>query len=200
MRIDRRRKLPATTLLYALGLDQEGILDYFYTKVPFRAIKDGKWTTPVPASVDQSWMRNAKPNHDWTNPKTGEVLTEIGQKITVRALRKWQDDGIKNVAMPDEELVGRYSALDMVNVETGEIYVEAGDELTLDNISVLRDAGFDEIVTINVDHINIGAYIRNTMAVDKNHSREQALVDIYQQAVDHRLALTETLVPAWRQS
>jgi DNA-directed RNA polymerase subunit beta len=175
VRIDRRRKLHATTLLYALGLDQEGILDYFYTKVPFRAAKDGLWTTPV----DPSWMRNAKPNHDWTNPKTSEVLTELGQKITVRALRKWQEDGVKNVAMPDEELAGRYCALDMVNVETGEIYVEAGDELTADNIQLLREAKFQEIVTINVDHINIGAYIRNTMAVDKNHSREQALVDIY---------------------
>ncbi len=175
VRIDRRRKLPATTLLYALGLDQEGILDHFYTKVPFRTGKDGKWTTPV----DASWMRNAKPNNEWTNPKTGEVLTETGQKITVRALRKWQEEGIKSVAMPDDELVGRYSALDMVNYETGEIYVEAGDELTLDNIAVLRDGGFQEIVTINVDHINIGAYIRNTMAVDKNHSREQALIDIY---------------------
>jgi DNA-directed RNA polymerase subunit beta len=175
VRIDRRRKLPATTLLYALGLDQEGILDYFYGKVPFRASRDGGWTTPV----DPSWMRNAKPNHDWTNPKTGEVLTELGQKITVRALRKWQEDGIKSVAMPDDELAGRYCALDMVNVETGEIYVEAGDELTLENLTILRDAGFQEIVTINVDHINVGAYIRNTMAVDKNHSREQALIDIY---------------------
>ena len=175
VRIDRRRKLPATTLLYALGLDQEGILDYFYTKVPFRAARDGKWTTPV----DASWMRNAKPNNEWTNPKTGEVLTEPGQKITVRALRKWQEEGIKSVAMSDEELAGRYSALDMVNFETGEIYVEAGDELTVDNLAILRDSGFQEIVTINVDHINIGAYIRNTMAVDKNHSREQALIDIY---------------------
>jgi len=175
VRIDRRRKLPATTLLYALSLDQEGILDYFYGKVPFRAAKDGGWTTPV----EPTWMRNAKPNNEWTNPKTGEVLTEPGQKITVRALRKWQEEGIKAVAMTDEELAGRYSALDMVNVETGEIYVEAGDELTLDNIATLREAGFQEIVTINVDHINIGAYIRNTMAVDKNHSREQALIDIY---------------------
>jgi DNA-directed RNA polymerase subunit beta len=175
VRIDRRRKLPATTLLYGLGLDQEGILDYFYTKVPFRASKDGGWTTPV----EPTWMRNAKPNNEWTNPKTGEVLTEPGQKITVRALRKWQEEGIKSIAMADEELVGRYSALDMVNVETGEIYVEAGDELTLENIATLRDSGFEEIVTINVDHINIGAYIRNTMAVDKNHSREQALIDIY---------------------
>src|SRR5882724_11156722 len=175
VRIDRRRKLPATTLLYALGLDQEGILDYFYTKVAFRGAKDGGWTTPV----EPTWMRNAKPNNEWTNPKTGEVLTEPGQKITVRALRKWQEEGIKSVAMTDEELAGRYSALDMVNVETGEIYVEAGDELTLDNIAILREAGFQEIVTINVDHINIGAYVRNTMAVDKNHSREQALIDIY---------------------
>ena len=175
VRIDRRRKLPATTLLYALGLDQEGILDYFYTKVPFRSAKTGGWTTPV----EPTWMRNAKPNNEWTNPKTGEVLTELGQKITVRALRKWQEEGIKSIAMADEELVGRYSALDMVNVETGEIYVEAGDELTLENIATLRESGFEEIVTINVDHINIGAYIRNTMAVDKNHSREQALIDIY---------------------
>jgi DNA-directed RNA polymerase subunit beta len=175
VRIDRRRKLHATTLLYALGLDQESILDYFFGKVAFKAAKDGLWTTPV----DPGWMRNAKPNHDWTNPKTGEVLTELGQKITVRALRKWQEEGVKNVAMPDEELVGRYCALDMVNTATGEIYVEAGDELTADNIEVLRDAKFNEIVTLNVDHINIGAYIRNTMAVDKNHSREQALVDIY---------------------
>jgi DNA-directed RNA polymerase subunit beta len=175
VRIDRRRKLHSTTLLYALGLDQEGILDYFYGKVPFKATKDGSWTTPV----DPSWMRNAKPNHEWTNPKTGEVLTELGQKITVRALRKWQEEGVKAVAMPDEELVGRYCALDMVNTQTGEIYVEAGDELTADNIQLLREAKFNEIVTLNVDHINIGGYLRNTMAVDKNHSREQALVDIY---------------------
>jgi DNA-directed RNA polymerase subunit beta len=175
VRIDRRRKLPATTLLYALGLDQEGILDYFYTKVTFRTGKEGKWTT----LVDASWMRNAKPNNEWTNPKTGEVLTETGQKITVRALKRWQEEGLKSVAMPDDELVGRYSGLDMVNYETGEIYVEAGDELTLDNIAVLRDAGFQEIVTINVDHINIGSYIRNTMNMDKSHSREQALIEIY---------------------
>ena len=175
VRIDRRRKLPATTLLYALGLDQEGILDYFYGKVPFRSAKDGGWTTPV----DPSWMRNAKPSNEWTNPKTGEVLTEPGQKITVRSLRKWQEEAVKAVAMPDDELVGRYSALDMVNIETGEIYVEAGDELTLDNIATLRESGFEEIITINVDHINVGAYIRTTMAVDKNHSREQALIDIY---------------------
>src|SRR5262245_52556949 len=144
VRIDRRRKLPATTLLYALGLDQEGILDYFYSKIPFKMVKDGSWTTPV----DQGWMRNAKPNHPWKNAKGGEVLAEPGAKITVRMLRKWQEDGVKAVAMPAEELVGRYCALDMVNEETGEIFVEAGDELTKDSIAQLADAGFKEISVI----------------------------------------------------
>jgi len=123
VRIDRRRKLPATTLLYALGLTQEEILDYFYTKIAFKRQKDGSWTTPV----DQGWMRNAKVNFDWKNAKTGEVLAEAGSKITVRGLRKWHEDGVKQVSLAEDELIGRYSALDMVNPATGEIYVEAGD-------------------------------------------------------------------------
>src|SRR5580698_9572592 len=175
VRIDRRRKLPATTLLYALGLTQEEILSQFYTKIAFKRQKDGSWTTPV----DQNWMRNAKVNSDWKNAKTGEVLAEAGSKITVRGLRKWQEDGVKQVSLAEDELVGRYSALDMVNPETGEIYVEAGDELTSANLAQLDEAGFHEIDVINVDGINIGAYLRNTMSVDKNHAREQALIDIY---------------------
>jgi DNA-directed RNA polymerase subunit beta len=174
VRIDRRRKLPATTLLYALGMDQESILDYFYSKIAFKRTKDG-WLTPL----EPGWMRNAKATTDWANPKTGEVLAEAGTKITARTLRKWGEEGIKSVMVGDEELIGRYSALDMVNVETGEIFVEAGDELTQAGLNTLRESGFDEIDVINVDGVTIGAYIRNTMAVDKNHSREQALIDIY---------------------
>jgi len=175
VRIDRRRKLPVTTLLYALGLDQEQILDYFYGKIAFKRQKDGTWTTPV----DQAWMKNAKANSEWKNAKTGEVMAEAGTKITQRSLRKWQEDGIKQVSMSADELLARYSALDMVNPETGEIYVEAGDELTAASLEQLGEAGFDEIEVINVDGITIGSYVRNTMAVDKNHSREQALIDIY---------------------
>ena len=175
VRIDRRRKLPATTLLYALGLDQEAILDHFYSKIAFKRAKDGSWATPV----EPNWMRNAKTNSDWKNAKTGEVLAEAGSKITARALRKWQEEGIKSIALGAEELIGRYSALDMVNQETGEIFVEAGDELTQGSLEQLAEAGFSEIDVINVDGITIGAYVRNTMAVDKNHSREQALIDIY---------------------
>ena len=175
VRIDRRRKLPVTTLLYALGLDQEAILDYFYKKIPFKRQKDGRFATPV----DPAWMRNAKPAADWKNPKTGETLVEAGGKVTQRFLRKWQEDGIKSVTLDGSELIGRYSALDMVNPETGEIYVEAGDELTQASLDQLAETGFDELEVIHTDGITIGAYIRNTMAADKNHSREQALFDIY---------------------
>ncbi len=124
-------------------------------------------------------MRNAKSSSDWKNAKTGEVILEAGSKITVRGLRKLQEDGVKNIAFAEDEMIGRYSALDMVNPETGEIYVEAGDELTTDNLATLAEAGFNEIEVINVDGISTGAYVRNTLAVDKNHSREQALIDIY---------------------
>src|SRR6201999_2829975 len=102
-----------------------------------------------------------------------------GAKITVRGLRKLQEEGVKSVAFAEDEMIGRFSALDMVNPSTGEIYVEAGDELTADNLAILKDAGFNEVEVINVDGITTGAYIRNTLAVDKNHSREQALIDIY---------------------
>src|SRR5579872_4110190 len=175
VRIDRRRKLPATTLLYALGLTQEEILSYFYSKITFKRQKDGSWTTPL----DQAWMRNAKTQSDWKNAKTGDVILEGGAKITVRGLRKLQEEGVKSIAFAEDELIGRFSALDMVNPETGEIYVEAGDELTPENMGVLKEAGFNELEVINVDSITTGAYIRNTLAVDKNHSREQALIDIY---------------------
>src|SRR5579872_7127327 len=175
VRIDRRRKLPATTLLYALGLTQEEILSYFYSKITFKRQKDGSWTTPL----DQAWMRNAKTQSDWKNAKTGDVILEAGAKITVRGLRKLQEEGVKSIAFNEDELIGRFSALDMVNPETGEIYVEAGDELTPENLGVLKEAGFNELEVINVDGITTGAYIRNTLAVDKNHSREQALIDIY---------------------
>ena len=79
-------------------------------------------------------MRNAKSTSDWKNAKSGEVVLEAGSKITARTLRKLGEDGVKNIAFQPDELIGRFSALDMVNPETGEIYIEAGDELTADEL------------------------------------------------------------------
>ncbi len=174
VRIDRRRKLPATTLLYALGLTGEEILNYFYSRVDYRKEKDG-WRT----EFDPERIKGAKPLFDLVNAETGEVVVEAGRKITPRLARKLSEEGLKALRVQTHELIGRYAALDMVNLETGEIYVEAGDELTEASIALLEESGFDEIPTLDIDHINVGAYIRNTLQVDKNTVREQALIDIY---------------------
>jgi len=174
VRIDRRRKLPVTTLLYGLGMDGEEILDYFFEQVVFTQVKNG-WRTPF----QPERMRGAKPVRDLIDAKTGKVAIEAGRKVTPRLARKLQEEGLQNLLMQADDIVGRYLAVDMVNVETGEIYAEAGEELTLESIEKLVEAGFKDIPTLDVDHVTVGPYIRATLAVDKNSSREQALIDIY---------------------
>ena len=174
VRIDRRRKLPATTLLYALGMDQEEILSHFYDRVIFKHTKLG-WSLPLDPERARGW----KPTVDLLNAKTGEVAVEAGTKLTPRAVRKLIQDGVKTVILPPEEMAGRYLAMDLVNPETGEIYAEAGDELTPDVVTALEEEGFDELPVLDVDGVNIGAYLRNTLMADKVSNREQALIEIY---------------------
>ncbi len=174
VRIDRRRKLPATTLLLALGMDQEEILEFFYDHITFKKFKDG-WKS----SFEPEKMRGQKLAYDLVNAKTGEVAIEAGRKITPRLARKAAEDGLKEILISNENLIGRFCALDMVNEKTGEIYVEAGEELTPEIIEALEEAKIKEIVVLDIDEVNIGGYIRNTLVVDKADNREQALIDIY---------------------
>jgi len=185
-RIDRRRKLPVTTLLYALGLDQEGIMDAYYDTVDFKLEKNRGWVTRFfPERV-----RGTRPTYDLVDAATGEVIAKAGEKVTPRTVKKLIDDGsVKHLLMPFEQIVGRYVAKDIINEETGAIYVEAGDELTWEigkdgevsggTLKDLMDAGITEIPVLDIDNINVGPYIRNTVAVDKNVGRDGALMDIY---------------------
>ena len=185
-RIDRRRKLPVTTLLYALGLDQEGIMDAYYDTVMFRSVKNKGWATKFfPERV-----RGTRPTFDLVDAATGEVIAEAGKKITPRAVKQLIDEGkVSELLVPFDHIVGRFVAKDIINEETGAIYVEAGDELTWETdkdgnvtggtLKDLMDAGITDIPVLDIDNINVGAYIRNTMAVDKNMNREGALMDIY---------------------
>ncbi len=81
--------------------------------------------------------------------------------------------------MPAEELIGRYAALDVINEKTGEIYVEAGEEITEAVLDPFEETDIDDLPTLAIDHVNVGPYIRNTLAADKNSNREEALLDIY---------------------
>ena len=174
VRIDRRRKLPVTTLLYALGLDDEEILATFYDRIPLKATKEG-WRMPF--RPDR--MRGIKPTSDLIDAKTGKVAIEAGRKVTARLAKKLADEGLKELLVSDADLHGRYLAQDIVNMETGEIYGEAGEELDAKLIGTLRDLGLKEVPILDIDHVNVGAFIRNTLAIDKNSNTEEALLDIY---------------------
>jgi len=174
VRIDRRRKLPATTLLYALGMDQEEILDEFYDRVSHKKIKTG-WTMPY----NPDRWKGVKIERDLVNAKNGEVVVEAGKKISARAAKKLAEDGVKELLLTDEEMAGRFFASDLVNFDTGEIYAEAGEEITDKHLELFEEIGVKAFDTIDVDHINIGAYIRNSLNADKNSNRDMALIDIY---------------------
>ncbi|TDQ77737.1 DNA-directed RNA polymerase subunit beta [Dongia mobilis] len=197
VRIDRRRKLPATTLLLALwgknaaaklkkgeqlsdddrrfgGMSAEEILGFFYKQVTFTRTKKG-WTT----SFDPERMKGVKLVADLVDAKSGKVVAEAGTKMTPRLAKKLVEGGLKEQLVQAEEMVGRFAALDMVNEETGEILLEAGDEISEALLTQLEESGVKELVTLNIDHANVGPYIRNTLKADKNSSREEALIDIY---------------------
>jgi DNA-directed RNA polymerase subunit beta len=173
-RIDRRRKIPVTSLLYALGMDAEEILNTFYRKVLYKRQKDG-WRVPF----DASRFRGYKAVNDLVDADSGKVVLEAGKKLTVRQARQLAEKGLRALRMTDQDLIGRYVAEDLVNTKTGEIYAEAGEEITEKTLKTLNEAGFKELPLLDIDHISVGGYIRNTLAVDKNLTREDALFDIY---------------------
>ena len=173
-RVDRRRKIPVTSLLYALGMSGEEILNTFYKQVLYKRAKEG-WRVPF----DANRLRGYKAINDLVDADTGKVVLEAGKKLTVRQARQLAEKGLKALRLTDEELIGHYLAEDLVNPKTGEIYAEAGEEITEKNLKLLNEQGYKELPLLNIDHVNVGAYIRNTLAIDKNMTREEALFDIY---------------------
>ncbi|HEY4170176.1 MAG TPA: DNA-directed RNA polymerase subunit beta, partial [Reyranella sp.] len=199
VRIDRRRKIHVTTLLLALdndatakkraaaiakgqtldpteaqGLSPEEILAAFYGQVVYKRDKEG-WNT----TFDAESMKGVKLTHDLVNAKTGKSVAEAGAKMTPRLLNRLKEAGLKEMRVSNEELVGRYAAVDVINEKTGEIYVEAGQEITQAVLDLFDENDIDVLPTLAIDHTNVGPYIRNTLAADKNSNREEALLDIY---------------------
>ena len=142
--------------------------------VPFEK-REGGWVTPY---KPERW-RGVKPDFDLVDADTGEVVAQAGHKISARAAKKLADQGVKALMLAPDALVGRYLAADAVNFETGEIYAEAGDELDAAAITALETHGFNTIDVLDIDHVTVGGYIRNSLRIDKNQTREDALFDIY---------------------
>ena len=199
VRIDRRRKLPCTTLLLALmadeaadyvakcdvegddpkreliyGMSAENILHHFYAKTTYHRQGEG-WRVPL----DADRLKGQKLINPLVDAASGEQVAEAGDKMTVRALKRLAEAGTTDIFVNNEQLLSEYVGADIVNMESGLVLAEAGDEITEELLAKLLEAEVNELPLLAIDHVNVGAYIRNTLALDKNASREDALVDIY---------------------
>jgi len=194
-RIDRRRKLPLTSLLYSLysketealikkgkkvseeeikGMDKEEILDYFYDSDTYTAFKKG-WKV----AFDPTRMKGVRFDFDLVNTKTGKVVWEANKKLTPRMAQKLFDDGLEAYLVSDDKLYGKFLAKAISDKKTGEIIADAGDELNEALLGKIKEAKVTDLSILFIDGVNVGPYIRNTLAIDKNHCREEALLDIY---------------------
>ena len=175
VRSDRKRKLPATVLLQALGYSAAKIMDTFYNKVTYKLDKAG-WVTGF--SADR-W-KGARPEFELIDKKTGKAVFPAGKKITPVKAKKAEADGLQDILVPSSFLENKYIGEDVVNAATGEIYAEAGDQLTEETVAALREAKIKSIQLLDTDGDNArGPWLRNTLKVDKAASRIDALSDIY---------------------
>jgi DNA-directed RNA polymerase subunit beta len=199
VRIDRRRKLPVTTMMRALdseateahrnycdendepidplmvqGMSNEEILRSFYNILTYSKTGDG-WKTPF----NGERYRGTKLANDLVNADNGKVALEAGAKMTPRQIKKLEESGLKHVLVKDSELLGCYLGEDIFDQETGRVLFDAGHEISEDDLASLSEANVSELPILAIDHLNIGPYIRNTLMADKCDTREEALIDIY---------------------
>ncbi|MBC6405363.1 MAG: DNA-directed RNA polymerase subunit beta [Rhodospirillales bacterium] len=199
VRIDRRRKLPATTLLLALesgrtakaraeaeaegrevdplevqGMSREEILGTFYGKVSYLRSQD-RWHT----RFDGKALRGTKLTRDLIDAGTGKVVAEAGTKMSPRKARQLVKGGLEYILAAREDLIGRFLASDLIDAATGEVFGEAGEEIAEPLLARVEALALDRLETLAIDRVNVGGYLRNTLALDKNRTREEALVDIY---------------------
>ncbi len=199
VRIDRKRKLPATTFLMALdnpttaearakaekegtefdlsaaeGYTREELLNYFYnTKIIERYKK--AWRAPF---VPEAY-KGVRLESDLINAKTGDVAAEAGKKLTIRAASKLKEEGLDYILLRAEDCLEDFVAKDIMSPETGEVLAHAGDEVTEDLLNQLVDAGIKKVELLDINFMQRGAYLRNTLQADKNATRQEALEDIY---------------------
>ncbi|MEX0375533.1 DNA-directed RNA polymerase subunit beta [Spiribacter pallidus] len=173
VRIDRRRKLPATVLLRALGYDNQQILDLFFEKNTFTLRKKGADLELVPER-----LRGETATFDIKDGE-GNVIVESGRRITARHIRQMDKAGLKKLQVPDDYLVGCMLGEDLIDKSTGEVLAAANTEMTEELIGTLREAGIKKFQTLFINDLDQGPYMSNTLAIDTTTTQLEALVEIY---------------------
>lgn len=196
-KIDRKKKILATTFLMALdsrrteklrqekaekldylqdvqGMSREEILETFYKTYVVEKTK-GVWRRKfIPAEWD-----GVRPDSAIINADTGEEAIEIGKKVHIKIAERLAKDGLKYIRLDDEDVLGCFLAEDIIDESNGIVLFEAGEAVALNTLETLEKYGVNQIKLLNIDYSNTGPYIRNTLALDKNNSREEALFEIF---------------------
>ncbi len=172
-RIDRRRKLPVSVLLRALGYSNEEMLNEFFEINTFHIDpKEGVQLVLVPER-----LRGETLNFDLADGDN--VIVEAGKRITSRHVKQLEQAGVEALAVPDDYLVGRILSHDVIDASTGELLATANDELNEDHLAIFRKAGIEAIGTLWVNDLDRGAYLSNTLRIDSTKTQLEALVEIY---------------------
>jgi len=173
VRIDRRRKLPATVLLRALGYDNQQIIDLFFEKNTFHLRKKGADLELIPER-----LRGETAGFD-IKDGDGNVIVESGRRITARHIRQMEKAKLGKLQVPDDYLVGQMLGEDLVEKSTGELLAAANTEITEELVQSLRDAGVKTFRVLYINDLDQGPYISNTLAIDTTTTQLEALVEIY---------------------
>jgi DNA-directed RNA polymerase subunit beta len=175
VRIDRRRKLHASVLLRALGYTTEELLNYYYdTETIF--FEPGK---KYARSVDYKLLFGQRATRDIRHPESREILVRKNRKFTRSAIRKLQESNVERLPIDIEELIGKFSANDVIDESTGEVLLQCNEELTEDKLEELRAAEVPSVDVLFIDGLNVGPYLRNTLIADKLQGPEEAIMEIY---------------------
>jgi DNA-directed RNA polymerase subunit beta len=173
-RIDRRRKLPATVLLKALGYTTEELLQMYYEVESVFIEKEDYFR-----SLDLETLSGQRATSDIADPKTGEVIVKKGRRVTKAAVKTMQDLKIKKFPISEEDLEGKVVAKAIADTKTGEVIAEANTDVTKEVLRKVRAAGIKEIKVVFFDGLVVGPYLRNTLLIDKVTTKEEAVMEIY---------------------
>jgi DNA-directed RNA polymerase subunit beta len=171
-RIDRRRKLPVTVLLRALGYTNEEMLREFFEINSFHILPEGVQLELIPERLRGETL-------DFDLADGDRVIVEAGKRITARHVKQLEASGIAALAVPDSYLVGRILAHDVVDAKTGELLAAANEEISEDHLAKLRKAGIETVGTLWVNDLDRGPYLSNTLRIDSTRTQLEALVEIY---------------------
>ena len=172
VRIDRRRKLPATVLLRALGMETEEILDFFFDNISVSLAK-----SKISIALDPQRLRGDLATFDIE--VGGKIVVEKGRRVTAKHIRQLEKSEVKTLEVPDEYMVGKVIAHNIIDKSTGELIVAANAEITDAVIETLRDNGIKKFEIIYSNELDCGAFISNTLNVDQTQSQLEAQVEIY---------------------